>query len=744
MTEEKRNLFYKLRYTGWGRILTFVLIIAVSSGFGYGIYSLQPKETKEEVLDRYIDENLVEDISNSIVENTSRITNVVNFGINYNYEKDKKESVNSEHKYSNLDKIKEKKNDLVYLKGEYTKEGIKLNENNLKNERVNYDIEDSLGRLLTGKEMEYVKTEVINSTDEDYIEKMRNATEFSVEDEGDEYRYGKGEYGSFEGNLSIREAKEIYGDDGVLDIVNSTGVPEGVIYPKGKVTLYENEIYKLENAEFVFTVDKNDVLNNPYFTNGIEKIIITAFLPAICLAVVLLLIFNGLSKYEVMRRVKHVRLLDKLYIDIFTITLFIPFILGLAFISDRMYLIRNYPNMSKYIILIAFLAGTTVIGLMIFSYEILVIKGLYNNGILETIRNKTLTFWIVRKIIELYKKVRMILQNQVRDVGTLGVVGSIVITAIAAFIVVFFSILLLNLNTTLWFFLGIIAIGVVYTLVYNISKNIKDINDKSEEIANGNYNVKVDESLPYFKNIAHNFNTIGDNLTTAVDEQVKAERMRTELITNVSHDLKTPLTSIINYSKILIDEDATVEEKEEYAQVIHEKALKLKTLIDDLFQISKASSNNIEFEYVKLDFSAMILQAIGEWKDNFEQRELNIVFNKPEYPVVIMLDGNRTYRVLDNLMGNIFKYAQENTRVYVDLSEIEGKVKLIIKNISAYELNISAEELMERFTRGDKSRSTDGSGLGLSIASSLIEGQGGIFDIEIDGDLFKISIEFNI
>lgn len=143
-----------------------------------------------------------------------------------------------------------------------------------------------------------------------------------------------------------------------------------------------------------------------------------------------------------------------------------------------------------------------------------------------------------------------------------------------------------------------------------------------------------------------------------------------------------------------------------------------------------------------MDFSALTLQGIGEWKDYFEEKNLTIVFNKPDYPIVLELDGNKTYRVLDNIMSNIYKYAQENTRVYMDLKESLENIELTIKNISAYELNISADELMERFTRGDKSRTTDGSGLGLSIASSLIEGQGGKFNIEIDGDLFKVTIEF--
>ena len=199
--------------------------------------------------------------------------------------------------------------------------------------------------------------------------------------------------------------------------------------------------------------------------------------------------------------------------------------------------------------------------------------------------------------------------------------------------------------------------------------------------------------------------------------------------------------SIINYSDLLSKDDNTEDEVKEYSKIINEKSNKLKVLIEDLFEVSKATSNNIELDRQELDFNSLVQQSIGEWEDKIKENNIEIISNLPEEKVMLSIDGQKFSRVLDNLFSNISKYALENSRVYVDLLEEDG-VKLTIKNISKYPLNISAEELMERFTRGEKSRTTSGSGLGLSIASSFVRAHGASFDIDIDGDLFKVTIEF--
>ena len=227
----------------------------------------------------------------------------------------------------------------------------------------------------------------------------------------------------------------------------------------------------------------------------------------------------------------------------------------------------------------------------------------------------------------------------------------------------------------------------------------------------------------------------------AIEDALKSERMKTELITNVSHDLKTPLTSIINYSELLIDEDQDMEAKISYAQVINNKAHKLKVLIENLFDLSKATAKAIDLHLEDLDFVQLVDQVLGEWEDKLEEKNIFVNFTSDPGPLILKLDGNQTYRILENLLSNIYKYGLEGTRLYVDLTG-GAKTTLTLKNISKYPLNISAEELLERFTRGDASRNTEGSGLGLSIASSLTELQGGTFHIEIDGDLFKTSLIF--
>lgn len=271
--------------------------------------------------------------------------------------------------------------------------------------------------------------------------------------------------------------------------------------------------------------------------------------------------------------------------------------------------------------------------------------------------------------------------------------------------------------------------------------DIKKIEEYSNIMKSGNFLEKMDEEKTHFKSLVHNLNTVNENMDLAVEKAIKSERMKTELITNVSHDLKTPLTSIINYSELITGENISNVERAEYAKIINEKSHKLRILIENLFEVSKVSSKNIELNLEELDFSQLVAQVLGEWEDKLSSKGIESKLSIPEKPVLIKLDGNQTYRILENLFSNIYKYGQENTRLYIDLTKGEN-VELTMKNISKYPLNISADELLERFTRGDASRNTEGSGLGLSIASSLTELQGGKFELEIDGDLFKTKISF--
>lgn len=223
---------------------------------------------------------------------------------------------------------------------------------------------------------------------------------------------------------------------------------------------------------------------------------------------------------------------------------------------------------------------------------------------------------------------------------------------------------------------------------------------------------------------------------------MKSERMKTELITNVSHDIKTPLTSIINYIELIEKENIDNETLREYIAVLDRQAARLKKLIEDLVEASKASTGNLTVDMTECDVGVLLQQTVGEYDEKLEKADLKAIVTCPEEPVKIMADGRYMWRVFDNLMNNICKYSQSGTRIYLGLEKTNGKAVVTFKNISRVPLNISADELMERFVRGDSSRSTEGSGLGLSIARSLTELQNGTLSLSVDGDLFKATLTF--
>ena len=246
-----------------------------------------------------------------------------------------------------------------------------------------------------------------------------------------------------------------------------------------------------------------------------------------------------------------------------------------------------------------------------------------------------------------------------------------------------------------------------------------------------------------FKDFADSLNNINEGLSVAINEKMKSERFKTELITHVSHDIKTPLTSIINYVDLIKKEEPENENIREYIDVLDRQSSRLKKLIEDLMEASKASTGNLAVKLSVCEAGVLLSQTVGEFDERLKAAGLTPVVNIPETPIKIMADGRHLWRVFDNLMNNICKYSQVGTRVYLDVSERDGKAQITFRNISKYELNITGEELTERFVRGDKSRNTEGSGLGLSIAKSLTELQNGSLKIEIDGDLFKVTLTFD-
>ena len=302
------------------------------------------------------------------------------------------------------------------------------------------------------------------------------------------------------------------------------------------------------------------------------------------------------------------------------------------------------------------------------------------------------------------------------------------------------------------FFTGISFIVLIILWIWTLykileyNKRLNEIKNVLHEIYMGNPNIDLDteELTGTLKELATYVNDVSNGFNNAIQEKLKSERLKTELITNVSHDIKTPLTSIINYVDLLKQENIQDEKVQEYIKVLDSKSQRLKKLIEDLVEASKASSGNVRLNIEEINLSELLKQVTGEFKDKFDERNLIIDLDLPSNNVNIQADNRYMYRIIENLYSNVSKYAMENTRVYITLLKTNDEIRLEIKNVSKDKLNITADELMQRFVRGDKSRYTEGSGLGLSIAKSLCELQDCKFDIEIDGDLFKAVLIWNI
>ncbi len=293
----------------------------------------------------------------------------------------------------------------------------------------------------------------------------------------------------------------------------------------------------------------------------------------------------------------------------------------------------------------------------------------------------------------------------------------------------------------LWLLEKMIIVPVILFIVIGLRK----LQTGGEKIAAGDLGYSVDTRYLFWdlKSHGENLNSISSGMAKAVEARMKSERLKTELITNVSHDLKTPLTSIINYVDLIKKEDVESDTLKEYISVLDHQTARLKKLTEDLIEASKASTGNVEVSLVRTEAGLFLDQIMGEYQEKINSYDIDLILKKPENEVYIMADGRLLWRVFDNLMNNICKYAQPSTRAYINLDTENNEAVITFRNISKFPLNISSDELLERFIRGDSSRNTEGSGLGLSIAKSLTELQNGRLDLYVDGDLFKVVLRFN-
>ncbi|MDU4046826.1 MAG: HAMP domain-containing sensor histidine kinase [Peptoniphilus harei] len=503
---------------------------------------------------------------------------------------------------------------------------------------------------------------------------------------------------------------------------------------KSKMNDYFNEINSknnVKNLKFAYYASLDDEVFKEIERDVFRDQVFVQIGISVLIAAILSLLLGIFMNMEKVDGSEGLRKVFKLPIEIVLI-LFVIFVASSAGISSMNQIYRNL-----YIFYFLYLIGLVIVSLTV-NYLVILLKSIFNKNTENYLLKNSLIYRIFTGAISEFSNI----DEENKNIKNAKIKFTLVYFGICfvLFIVfLFFASLYSSALEGIVIPMILFGIFIYYILMKNINE-VARISRESSEIVKGNYKKNIEKKGGLYDGIVDNFNNIGENLDLAIEDAVKSERLKTELITNVSHDLKTPLTSIINYSDLLSKDDNTEDEVKEYSKIINEKSNKLKVLIEDLFEVSKATSNNIELDRQELDFNSLVQQSIGEWEDKIKENNIEIISNLPEDKVMLKIDGQKFSRVLDNLFSNISKYALENSRVYVDLLEEDG-VKLTIKNISKYPLNISAEELMERFTRGEKSRTTSGSGLGLSIASSFVRAHGASFDIDIDGDLFKVTIE---
>lgn len=359
----------------------------------------------------------------------------------------------------------------------------------------------------------------------------------------------------------------------------------------------------------------------------------------------------------------------------------------------------------------------------------------------RTLLRNTICFRLLRWVVRLCRRIAHGIWYLLRGIP---MVRKTVLLFLALAFAEFLVLAGLNGNFSEIFQWFLLEKAVLLLITVYFVQSLKLLQKGAKALAGGDLEYQVDTGrlILELKEHGENLNSIGKGMTAAVNERMKSERMKTELITNVSHDIKTPLTSIINYTDLIAKEHSDNEKINEYTSVLARQSARLKKLIEDLVEASKASTGNLEVNLAPMELGVMLVQAVGEYKERLEDRKLQLVVKQPEEAIQIMADGRRLWRVLDNLMNNVCKYAQEGTRVYLTVEKREREAVIILKNTSNYPLDIPAQELMERFVRGDDSRSTEGNGLGLSIAQSLTQLQNGSMELVVDGDLFKVLLTF--
>ena len=597
---------------------------------------------------------------------------------------------------------------IIFILGVFTQ--VYLQENDyysyLLKDKVNSVVEEHI-RKDAYDLMNYVVENDFDNIDYKPLRGNKTNLKFMLKD-------STGEYIASNVTLKIRENEEVW------RVTISYSVKDFGFGPHIE-TQMNQEIVKDNYYVFYAYIDENlsvadtykeiyDTHNYGYYLNIVVNGIV------ICSLVAGIISFAYISNLYAKNQVKNNL---KFFLIILLVAAFvyknIYFIYGKWMISNHdLYMFVIYPLLAMYLSLV-------IIGILKLFYSPMVIEKL-----------KNIVIKLMEKAKDVFRKLAFVKR------------ASIIILGIT-----FLEFVLIRLcwnNMILYLALWVLEKIIILPFIFIVLFDLKKIKIAGEEYASGNleYQLQTDNMNWDFKEHGENMNRIADGLNIAIEKRIQSERMKTELITNVSHDIKTPITSIINYAGLIEKELCNSEKHKEYAEVLVRKASHLKRLLDDLVEASKATTGSIEMHMEECDATILLNQVVGEFEDKIQESKLELISKIPDEPIKILADSRRIWRVFENLMMNACKYSLEGSRVYLSLENIDGKAIFSFRNTSKHMLNITVDELMERFVRGDSARSTEGNGLGLSIAKSLTELQNGNMDIIIDGDLFKVILQFPV
>lgn len=508
----------------------------------------------------------------------------------------------------------------------------------------------------------------------------------------------------------------------------------------------DTDLIGIKNAEFLFAIPKElEEVDHIYYLvndNNTHYYDLNIFQNAFYISVILALI----SFFYPIKRIKeneYFNKLKKIPLEIWMV--FATCAIGLmASGSDIVLLITNrnhLNNLTDNERLLAYGINFALWFMIfaIFFLGVLYLKCLIKKGIWKSFKEDTLTGRILRWMKRSFKNIgnslnRIDLSDQSNQ--------HLFLIIIANFFIVFILMTMDGLGIFLMVIYSAILFICAGKFMDKMRKDYTALKDATRNIAKGDLESDIKEDLGIFEPFKEDMKEIRTSFKQAVDDEVRSQKMKTELISNVSHDLKTPLTSIITYVDLLRNSNPSDEEKAKYLDTLDRNSIRLKNLIDDLFEVSKANSGNLSLNQIDINIVSLMKQILFENEDRLNKKQLSIRENYSDEKIILHLDSQKTYRIFQNLIGNIAKYAMSGSRVYIEIVDYGEQVELSFKNISENEINFDPSDIVERFVRGDKSRNTEGSGLGLAIAKSFTELQMGSFKIIVDGDLFKVTLRF--